>query len=178
MVQPRLLSHFDVAMFRLIIQFELSSQLLWRHVQPRQAQRATYGIRIGVFQVNNGGSARTPGTGAWSEGFSIRPHKLFLLLRGQFDHTGAVVRIAESCEDFAANAKVRMPLVGAFHGLRLLESQVSKFIAGHHRSRIDDRENVARPGAWPPQRFDLRYKANAAKAEHQAMPLIDPSIRL
>src|SRR5262249_61118470 len=76
-------------------------------------------------------ASRAPCTRRRLEPIRLSLNELFLLLRRQLDHTPARSRMAECCEDFAANAEVWMAHVRGLGGLRQAQSKTSEPGCGH-----------------------------------------------
>jgi len=57
-----------------------------------------------------------------------------LLLGGQFNHSPALLGIAEGSEDLPEYAKIRMVHMSAFDGFGQGQGQAAKIVGGHSQS--------------------------------------------
>src|SRR6266566_117487 len=115
----------------------IDASVAWSGQSPGGFESTAQGGFSRGVQADVGGAAASPNTRAGVEdgGLGFDEHLLF---NGcEFDHSPAILRIAEGGEDLSGDAKIRMVHVGAFLGFREAQSQVAKIVGGHRVASAD-----------------------------------------
>jgi hypothetical protein len=105
----------------------------------------------------------SPSAFDWGEHAGFVVVEFFLLLGGEFDHGPGFVRVAESGEDFAADAEVGMVHVGSFFGSGVGEARLAELFGGYGQGFFP--RLISRSNDTPGQMVEARSPGAPKTAE-------------
>src|SRR5712671_5131533 len=137
-------------------------QLLRRRITPSRRHSRLQHLLRGSPQPHASRPAAPPSTLHRHKYFRLRPHKLFLLFRSQFNHPPRLVRISHSRKQLPpAHSKIRMLHVRTLKSLRKPQCHPPKLFRSHNilTSRPNDTTSQLFPAlnVSPTRRCQLEF---------------------
>ncbi len=110
---------------------ELLPELLWSGEAPGGFESAAQRRPPGGFQADAGGPAATPSTVAGVEDSGLGFDKHLLFDGREFDHSPAILWVAESGKDLSGDAKIGVIHVGVLGRFGEAQGKAAKILGGH-----------------------------------------------